>query len=351
MVQTTPFNPTLTYPYSEDTKLQELNKTTSSHGEDLTELCIEDICQSWKDHSRGRDSPDSSASPRDPFDEITTTIDSMEDINYASVFQKNLAQNDTSIGNPPFFPTTTCRIVDEHMFEPIQGENELDLETIAELFMMEEERKLVPSKKQPITSELKAVTDDPLPQPDAIESETNQGMTKKKMDSSSLPTKDPNRGRWSTEEHNLFLQGIEVYGRQWRSISILVKTRTPTQVRTHAQKTFSKDPALEERSMLKNYNEQRPTKRQRVGEYEGAACGTFQGQFDHEHGSGGKMSNLNQGRWLKREHDLFLQGINQFGKDWKKIAGLVRSRTILQIRTHAQKYFEKLDKSPKGAST
>jgi len=51
------------------------------------------------------------------------------------------------------------------------------------------------------------------------------------------------------------------------------------------------------------------------------------------------------GRWTKEEHDLFLQGIQQFDKQWKLIKEMVPTRTIVQIRTHAQKYFQKIGKS------
>ena len=34
-----------------------------------------------------------------------------------------------------------------------------------------------------------------------------------------------------------------------------------------------------------------------------------------------------------------------YGKGWKKIAGLIKTRTVVQIRTHAQKYFLKLSKA------
>ncbi|RLN57936.1 hypothetical protein BBJ28_00002599 [Nothophytophthora sp. Chile5] len=47
------------------------------------------------------------------------------------------------------------------------------------------------------------------------------------------------------------------------------------------------------------------------------------------------------GRWTKKEHELFLEGLQRFGKSWKKISSLVLSRTLVQIRTHAQKYLQK----------
>ena len=52
-------------------------------------------------------------------------------------------------------------------------------------------------------------------------------------------------------------------------------------------------------------------------------------------------SNVQVGRWTKREHDMFLEGLERFGRSWKKIASLVHTRTLVQIRTHAQKYLQK----------
>jgi len=53
----------------------------------------------------------------------------------------------------------------------------------------------------------------------------------------------------------------------------------------------------------------------------------------------GEVAESNTGRWTKAEHELFLRGLTEFGKDWKQIGSLIRTRTVVQIRTHAQKYF------------
>jgi len=61
--------------------------------------------------------------------------------------------------------------------------------------------------------------------------------------------------------------------------------------------------------------------------------------------SGNKPAKSNTGRWTEAEHKLFLQGLETFPyRAWKKIATLIKTRTVVQIRTHAQKYYQKLEK-------
>ena len=50
------------------------------------------------------------------------------------------------------------------------------------------------------------------------------------------------------------------------------------------------------------------------------------------------------GRWTREEHQLFLKGLELYGKGWKKIASHIKTRTVVQTRTHAQKYFLKQKK-------
>jgi SHAQKYF class myb-like DNA-binding protein len=49
-----------------------------------------------------------------------------------------------------------------------------------------------------------------------------------------------NSGRWSEEEHKRFLEGILTYGNEWKKIQNIIKTRSSTQARSHAQKFFLK---------------------------------------------------------------------------------------------------------------
>jgi SHAQKYF class myb-like DNA-binding protein len=53
----------------------------------------------------------------------------------------------------------------------------------------------------------------------------------------------------------------------------------------------------------------------------------------------------NTGRWTDDEQGAFLKALKLYKNDWKKIATMLPSRTLMQIRTHAQKYFKKQAKA------
>ena len=77
----------------------------------------------------------------------------------------------------------------------------------------------------------------------SIKEEFNGGMTTledKEYEGDETPKIRESTGRWTTVEHQLFLRGLELYGKGWKKIACLIKTRSVVQIRTHAQKYFSK---------------------------------------------------------------------------------------------------------------
>jgi len=55
-------------------------------------------------------------------------------------------------------------------------------------------------------------------------------------------------------------------------------------------------------------------------------------------------SNFKPGRWSQEEHERFLRGFELYGHKWRKVRDVVGTRTVTQVRTHAQKFFVKLKK-------
>ena len=58
-----------------------------------------------------------------------------------------------------------------------------------------------------------------------------------------------------------------------------------------------------------------------------------------------KSTKYNTGRWTQEEHLKFIDGILEYGNEWKKVQSLIKTRSSTQARSHAQKFFLRIKKN------
>jgi len=75
-------------------------------------------------------------------------------------------------------------------------------------------------------------------------------------------------GRWSDDEHERFLEGLLIFGKNWDQVVAHIGTRDPVNVRSHSQKFFFKlikylegEEGIEEISNAERYLDILQTKR------------------------------------------------------------------------------------------
>ena len=51
---------------------------------------------------------------------------------------------------------------------------------------------------------------------------------------------------------------------------------------------------------------------------------------------------INSGKWSRIENELFIEGVIKYKCNWKRIQKNIKTRTITQMRSHAQKIFIKI---------
>jgi SHAQKYF class myb-like DNA-binding protein len=75
------------------------------------------------------------------------------------------------------------------------------------------------------------------------------------------------------------------------------------------------------------------------------------GTFPHSRRKQLVVANSTTGRWTPEEHRAFLQGLAVYGREWKRVAAGIPTRTSAQVRSHAQKYFSRLEQQLRDAES
>ena len=58
--------------------------------------------------------------------------------------------------------------------------------------------------------------------------------------------------------------------------------------------------------------------------------------------------NFQTGKWTEEEHEKFIEGILNYGNEWKKVQQIIKTRSSTQARSHAQKFFLRIKKIMKN---
>ena len=83
------------------------------------------------------------------------------------------------------------------------------------------------------------VPDSPEDSDNRLSSEVNELVCESSSASKANTAKEEekdnhNKGRWSTQEHQLFLEALQIYGKEWELVEKHIGTRDAAHVRSHA---------------------------------------------------------------------------------------------------------------------
>ena len=150
---------------------------------------------------------------------ITSNIDSIEK-------NSNPSYNDSFNQKQP---KTNQRLNNNHIFFTISSHNS-----------NEDNQKQSCENFSPIVKNLKNIEENDLIENIGLNNSLKENTNSNNENSESNNINEYHTGRWSKEEHEKFIEGILEYGNEWKRVQKVIKTRSSTQARSHAQKYFLK---------------------------------------------------------------------------------------------------------------
>ena len=75
---------------------------------------------------------------------------------------------------------------------------------------------------------------DTNPSSSIISLHLSQLPSSKAIKKNSTDRSDGSQGRWTKSEHQKFVEGLKIFGKNWKKVQEFVGTRNGTQIRSHA---------------------------------------------------------------------------------------------------------------------
>ena len=153
--------------------------------------------------------------------------------------EKNPHKFTIEIGQPCFIRTSKSHYEigkNNNSIEEEKPSNDLNINkpemNTANLFLISNLKENNPNEKKSATESLNHL------EKCSSQNSLKTYIIKENEDSDSNLNNEYHSGRWSNEEHQKFIEGIINYGNEWKRVQSIIKTRSSTQARSHAQKFF-----------------------------------------------------------------------------------------------------------------
>ena len=170
----------------------------------------------------------------------------MED-NYISFEEKNLRKfsiemdqpNYAVLNHPQFEVYKEINDYEEEKPQTSFITSKINTPTTTNIFYISNIKDNCPNEnKSPINTQIIFDTQNKSNHQSISEEKQKISNISKDNDNSDSNANEYHSGRWTNDEHQKFIEGILKYGNEWKRVQSVIKTRSSTQARSHAQKFF-----------------------------------------------------------------------------------------------------------------
>ena len=170
----------------------------------------------------------------------------MED-NYISFEEKNLRKfsiemdqpNYAVLNHPQFEVYKEINYYEEEKPQTNFITSKINTPTTTNIFYISNLKENSPNEnKSPINTQIIFDTQNKSDHQSISEEKQKISNISKDNENSDSNANEYHSGRWTNEEHQKFIEGILKYGNEWKRVQSIIKTRSSTQARSHAQKFF-----------------------------------------------------------------------------------------------------------------